>query len=230
MKTNSLINSFISLFYPSLCVGCKKSLCGEEEFLCLHCQLQLPRTGYISFSDNLPAERFYGKAKIERAYSYLYYNKDGLGQKIVAEIKYKGNRRLGKWMGEYLAKDLQTSGFFDGIDYLIPVPLHPRKQKKRGFNQSRMLAEGIASLVQIPVNEEILYRSVAHSTQTQKGVFDRWKNTQSNFSLRNSFSFEGKHVLLIDDVLTTGSTLDACITSLLETPEIKISILSLAIA
>jgi ComF family protein len=192
--------------------------------------LNLPKTRYHLNRDNLSFERFLGKVPIEKATSYLYYNKAGIGQKLVAEIKYKSNVSLGKWFGQYLAKDLQKNGFFDGIDYLIPVPLHTQKYKKRGFNQSEIIAQGIASVTHIPLETWNLYRAKANVSQTRKGVYERWLNTSDIFKLKDKQLFAGKHLLLIDDVLTTGSTLEACAFCLLETSGTKISLLTIAIA
>jgi ComF family protein len=230
MKLTALWNSFLSLFYPNLCVICREPLMEGETFFCLHCFLHLPKTGYRSHTSNSAIDRFLGKIPLERAYAYLYYNKGGKGQKIVAAIKYQGNIRLGQWIGEYLAKDLSASGFFDEIDYLVPVPLHPKKLKKRGFNQSEIIAQGISSITHIPVENQNLYRAKANITQTKKGVYERWKNTSGIFQLKDKQFFTKKHILLIDDVLTTGATLEACAIRLLDTPEIQISILTIAIA
>jgi ComF family protein len=171
-----------------------------------------------------------GKVPIEKATSYLYYNKAGIGQKLVAEIKYKGNIYLGEWFGQYIAKDLCKSDFFDGIDYLVPVPLHPQKYRKRGFNQSEILAQGVASVTHIPLDSRNLYRVRANVSQTRKSLYERWLNTSDIFKLKDKKLFAGKHILLIDDVLTTGSTLEACVHCLLESYGAKISLLTIAIA
>jgi ComF family protein len=225
-----LSGNFFSLFYPKLCVICGEPLFEGENFFCLHCFLNLPKTRYHLNSDNLSFDRFLGKVPIQKATSYLYYNKAGIGQKLVAEIKYKGNIYLGEWLGSYLANDLQKSGFFEGIDYLVPVPLHPGKYRKRGFNQSEILAQGIASVTHIHLETQNLYRAKATVSQTRKGVYDRWKNTVGIFELKDKQLFSEKHVLLIDDVLTTGATLEACVICLLKSSEIKISLLTIAIA
>jgi ComF family protein len=225
-----LVESFLSLFYPRLCVICGEPLIEGEDFFCLHCLLNLPKTQYHSDRDNLSLDRFTGKVPVEKAMSYLYYNKAGAGQKLVAEIKYKGNIYFGEWLGRYMARELQKNGFFDGIDYLIPVPLHIHKYKKRGFNQSEIIARGITSVTQIPLDTRNLYRTKANVTQTRKNIYERWLNTNRIFKLKDKQLFAGKHVLLIDDVLTTGSTLESCALCLLETSGIKISLLTIAIA
>ncbi|MDR0799888.1 MAG: ComF family protein [Dysgonamonadaceae bacterium] len=230
MNLKPYLSDFLSLFFPKLCLHCREPLMGAETFLCLHCQRLLPKTGYLSFQDNAATDRFRGKIPVAKAVSYLYYNKGGVGQKIVAEIKYRGNIRLGREIGRQLAEDLHSKGFFENVDFLVPVPLHPKKLKKRGFNQAEIIAQGVASVTKIPMETTRLYRRKANLTQTKKNVYERWKNADGIFSLRDPSVFASKHVLLVDDVLTTGATLEACAVRLLEIPQIKISLLTLAIA
>lgn len=201
----------------------------NEKYFCFACFLKLPRTNYHLIPENRAIERLAGKISLVKASSYLYYNKGGIAQKLIAEIKYKGNLYLGEWIGSYLAKDMVPSGFFQGIDYMVPVPLHQSKEKKRGFNQAEKIAEGIAKVTNIPVETNNVLREKANTSQTRKGIFDRWKNTRNLFTLKDSEFFEEKHILLIDDVLTTGSTLEAVARSLLKSQRVKISILTLAI-
>ena len=229
MKIKTLLANFVSLLYPRLCVICGDPLIENEEFFCFACFLKLPRTHYHLIPENQAIERLAGKVSLEKASSYFYYNKGGIAQKLVAEIKYKGNQNLGEWIGTYLAKDMISSGFFQGIDYLVPVPLHRSKEKKRGFNQAGKIAEGIAQVTKIPLETNNVFREKSNTTQTRKGVFDRWKNTRNLFQLKDPKLFSTKHILLIDDVLTTGSTLESVAQSLLKSQEIKVSILTLAI-
>jgi ComF family protein len=228
METN-LFRDFLHLLYPPLCVGCSDVLLASEKFLCANCLDNLPKTSYHLYHDNRTFERLSTRFPLKKASSYLYYNKEGLGQKVVFEIKYHGNVRLGKWMGVCMANELLPSGFFDGIDFLAPAPLHRRKQRARGFNQSEVLADGISSVTGIPVCNSALYRKKANKTQTQKGAFERWKNVQGVFQTRNGVRLKNRHVLLIDDVVTTGSTLEACAAALSQCG-CELSMLTLAIA
>jgi len=230
MKIKDLFANFVSLLYPRLCVVCGEPLVESEKFLCYSCFLKLPRTNYHLISENPSIERFAGKVALEKASSYLYYNKGGIAQKLIAEIKYRGNWKLGKWIGDYIAKDMISSEFFQGIDYLVPVPLHRSKEKKRGFNQAEKIALGIAQVTKIPLETDNVFREKANTSQTKKGVFDRWRNTLNLFQIRNPELFIEKHILLIDDVLTTGSTLEAVAQSILKSEGVKISVLTLAIA
>ena len=225
-----LFKNVFHLFYPNLCIECSISLIEHEKFLCTSCLLDLPKTNYHLNPDNPASELFLGKVSVQKASAYLYYNKGGFGQKLISAIKYKGNIYLGEWIGAYMAKEMLPSGFFSDIDFLIPVPLHKKKLKIRGFNQSEVIAKGISSITQIPIENKNLYRTKFNMTQTKKGVYERWENTQQIFELANKELFKNKHILIIDDVLTTGATLESCIQALFKSENIKISILTLCVA
>ncbi|MDR0427550.1 MAG: ComF family protein [Dysgonamonadaceae bacterium] len=227
MKIKNSFQNFFRLFYPELCVGCSQSLIENEKHLCMECFSELPKTFYHLSKSNSAYEQLAGKFPLEKAASFLFYNKNGLGQKLIAELKYRGNIYVGQWLGEYLAKE--TLDFFTSIDLIIPVPLHKSKLKLRGFNQTEIIAAGISKITHIPIDTSILYREKANISQTTKGAFDRWKNTSGIFNIKNAQTLQGKHVLLIDDVLTTGSTLEACAHALLKAKSVKISILTLGI-
>ena len=230
MNPKNLLSNFISLFYPKLCITCGEPLVAAESYFCLECFLKLPKTNYHLSPDNRATDRFAGKIPVAKGASWLYYDKGGISQKLIAEIKYRDNRNLGEWMGALLAKDWLASGFFHGIDCLVPVPLHPSKEKKRGFNQSETIALGISQITDIRINTKNVIRKKANETQTKKTLFERWKNTKDLFEVKDIDFFNNKHVLVVDDVLTTGSTLEAVVQSILKAKDVKISILSLAIA
>jgi ComF family protein len=222
--------SLLSVFYPPFCAVCGDTLTGGEQFFCLECQQKLPLTNYYKFPDNPAFQRFLGRADIDRACSYLFYNKDGVGQKIVAAIKYQGDRKLGKFIGAKMAEELLPSGFFEGVDFLVPVPLHPSKERKRGFNQSEIIAQGISEKTGITIVADNVFRKRANVSQTRKGVFERWLNTKEIFDVKNPQMFENKTLMIIDDVLTTGSTLEAVAQSILKSKGAKAAVLTLAIA
>ena len=230
MKRITVFRNFISLFYPPLCAGCAEALLANEKFLCSECFSDLPKTNYHCIRDNRAYEQLAIRFPVQKASAWLYYNKHGLGQKLVAAVKYQGNISLGEWLGASLAAELLPSGFFEAIDYLVPVPLHQKKQRKRGFNQSETLAKGISSLTGISIDTDIIYRAKANVSQTQKGVYERWENTQHIFQVKDVERFKNKHLLLLDDVLTTGSTLEACARALLQCENARVSVLTLAIA
>ncbi|MDR2843814.1 MAG: ComF family protein [Candidatus Symbiothrix sp.] len=230
MKLSVILKDFISLFYPQLCVVCSEALVGDELFFCSECLQQLPKTNHHLHPNNAAFEQLAGKFPIQKACAYLYYNKGGLGQTTITSIKYHGNIALGEWIGRYLAEDLKSSGFFESIECIIPVPLHKSKLRKRGFNQSEAIAKGISAITGIPMETQTLYRKQANTTQTKKGLYDRWKNTQGLFLTKDNDQLANQHILLLDDVLTTGSTLEACARALLQTPNLKISVLTVAIA
>ncbi len=229
MKIKTLITNFISLFYPDLCVVCRKPLMAAEKYFCLHCLIRLPVTNYHHCPQkNSVTERLEGKVPFERAVSFLFYNKGGIGQPIIGEIKYKGNDLFAQWMGRYMAETLMSSAFFQGVDFLIPVPLHRKKLKKRGFNQAEMIARGVSDVTGIPVETTCLFRKMANTTQTKKSSYERWLNTIDIFAVKNNEILDGKSILLIDDVFTTGSTIESCIRPLGEIKNIKIGILTLS--
>lgn len=230
MKIKTLFLDIFHLFYPRTCVVCERSLVDRERYICLECLLHLPiNRNYLH-----PANEIFNlsneKISLCQAASYMEYNKEGMGQKIVHAIKYKGDVWLGYYIGTRMAKDISISGFFEDIDYLVPIPLHPLKLKERGFNQSEIIAKGISAVTQIPVETKTLRRLKNNSSQTKKSISERWSNTTDLFSLKNKHFFEGKHVLIIDDVFTSGATLFACAKCFFDIPNVKISILTLAIA
>lgn len=224
------IESLFNLLFPRSCTVCDGSLAEGEEFICSTCNSRLPRTDFHLIPNNEIEKRFWGKIEIERATSYFFYTKGSDFRKILYQLKYRHCKEIGEVMGRYLGRELLSSDFFDNIDLIIPVPLHPKREKIRGYNQSEWIAKGVSAATGIPLNTTLLIRTTNNKTQTRKSVFDRWTNVQHIFEVTRHEELEHKHILLIDDVLTTGATLLSCATTLSVSKNIKISILTLAVA
>lgn len=224
------LSSFLSLLFPRCCVVCGSPLAKGEECICAMCNMNLPRTDYHLQKDNPVEQLFWGKVPLERATSFFFYRKGSDFRQILHQLKYGGQKEIGAIMGRYMASELLASGFFEGVDVIIPVPLHKRKQRIRGYNQSEWIARGVAAVTGIPIKDESVIRRKNTDTQTRKSAFERWENVDGIFELNHSESLVGKHVLLIDDVLTTGATTVACISCLMEIEGIRINVLTLAMA
>lgn len=226
----SIWNDIWELFFPRYCVVCSRRLLRGEAHLCLSCLNKMPRTGMHLQVDNAMEKNLWGKFALGKATAFMHYAKDNDVQKILYALKYYGDSNLGIFLGRLMATELQPSGFFQGIDCIIPVPLHERKKRKRGYNQSEMLASGLADVTGIPVFKHLIVRDQYTETQTRKGRFERWMNVQDVFSCPFPEELEGKHILLVDDVMTTGATLVSCADSLSGIPRLRISVLTLALA
>ncbi len=194
------------------------------------CNSRMPRTNYHLHTDNEVEQRFWGKVEIERATSYFFYTKGSDYRHILFKLKYHGYKELGEVMGRYMAKELLTSDFLQGIDLIVPVPLHSKKKKTRGYNQSEWFALGVSHATGIPMDLNTMIRKVDNNTQTRKSVFERWENVKDVFQVVCPQNIQGKHILLVDDVLTTGATLLSCATVLVDFPNVKVSIITLAVA
>jgi ComF family protein len=229
MKINPLHYLFC-IMYPNLCVVCGENLQKHEQLLCLICLHTLPKTNYHLEIGNNIEKRFWGKVELYRATAFFHFQKGSPFQKILHSLKYKDNKELGWLMGKYAAVDLLESADFKSIDLIIPVPLHPNKLKQRGYNQSEWIAKGISDIMCRPQDTKTLIRIKENKTQTRKSVFERFENTEGIFKITETADIEGKHILLIDDVLTTGSTLEACIKALLEIKGVRVSVFALAVA
>jgi len=231
MKVLSRIcNDLAELVYPALCITCGERLISKEKYLCMNCRAELPVTNFHLNSDNNVAELFWGRIKIENATSLFYYKKGSRYQRVIHFIKYRGMKELGFEFGTHLGESLSESENFTTTDLIIPVPLHPRKKKKRGYNQSEYIARGVANILKKPVSVNNLCRKIYSSSQTRKNRFERWQNVEKIFKINHPDELHSKHILLLDDVVTTGSTLEACASEILKVPDTKVSIATLAYA
>ena len=224
------LHSFLSLLFPHCCVACGNALVRGEECICTLCNMNLPRTNYHLRKDNPVEQVFWGKIPLEHATSFFFYRKGSDFRQILHQLKYGGQKEVGAIMGRYMASELLASGFFQGIDCIIPIPLHKQKQRIRGYNQSEWIARGISVVTGIPINTEAVIRQKNTETQTRKSVFGRWENVEGIFELQGSDSLVGQQVLIVDDVLTTGATIVACASCFMGIEGIRMSVLTLALA
>lgn len=224
-------DDFLSLVYPRLCMACGNSLFLNEDILCTRCLLQLPQTGFHRQAhDNQVVRSFWGRVPVEGGAARYFFRKSAPVQRLLHNLKYNHAPEIGILVGRIYGRELMESEIFRSVDVVVPIPLHPDKEKKRGYNQAAMFARGLAQGMGRPVDEKTLYRAVFTETQTRKSRLRRWENVRSVFALRDTTSLQGKHILLVDDVITTGATMEACILKLLEIPGTRVSVAAIATA
>jgi len=224
------LSDFVSLLFPELCAACGESLMASEHLLCTGCLYTLPLTNFHLQPGNIVAQQFWGKIKLEGAYALYYFTKGGKVQNLMHAFKYKGVKQIGNLLGEIAGAQLVKNDIFKTVDLVIPVPLHKKRMRQRGYNQSACFAEGVAQKLNAEVELNNLVRPTATETQTHKSRFDRFNNMQEVFSIIHPERLVNKHVLLVDDVITTGSTLEACGAQLLKIEGLKLSIATIAYA
>lgn len=231
IKRFSLLGDFMHLIYPENCLVCAVELSQKEQQICSLCSSDLRETNFHLFKEPSPMDQlFWGRAEVSGTYAHLFFEKKSSTQRILFQLKYKHNAALGKYFGQIIGKRISTMEIFSSAAILLPVPLHPKKAFIRGYNQSEMIAQGIAETSGIPVDSSIIERSKTGQTQTKKNRFERWENVQSTYRVKSTLK-SYKHVVLIDDVITTGSTLEVIIQNLrFHKPDLQISVVTLAIA
>ena len=231
MKPISFWSSLLDLISPRTCVVCGQRLSVSEETICSKCNLHLPRTGFQQDPyENIMAKMFWGQIPIERATALFYYEPHAETANILYEMKYKNHPEIGEVMGRLMARELQMSNFFEGIDGIIPVPLAKKRQRQRGYNQSHELAKGISEITGSPIYNKVVKRTVFEGSQTSLGRWERNENVEQVFELQDAPTIQGKHLLLVDDVVTTGATVIACAKELCKAGGVRISVLSLGLA
>ncbi len=229
MGVKDIWQSFVTLVYPRSCCGCAGVLVTGEEHLCGFCRVEMPRTDFYLHRENQLTRRFWGRVPIQTGTSLYYFQKGGRVQRVVHQFKYRGNIALGVFLGRLLGLSLNKSDAYGGLDMIIPVPLHPARERSRGFNQSEVICRGISEAMNIPHVAGLLVREEETETQTRKDRFRRWENVSEVFKTPDVDALRNKNILLVDDVVTTGATLEACVQALLEVPGTKIWIATLAI-
>lgn len=225
-----LWDDLLSLLFPRLCYACGNQLLRNEKLICTECYVLIPRTNYHLEEDNPVARLFWGRCKIEKAAAFSFYNRDSRIRKLIHNLKYKGIEAVGFELGKIYGESLSKSDFLSDIDIIIPVPLHPSKERIRGFNQSQIISDGISSATGIPVDRVSLNRITVTATQTRRSRIERWVNVEGIFCVKDPVMLEGKHILVVDDVITTGSTLESCANELLKAKGVKVSVAALAVA
>jgi ComF family protein len=222
--------SLLHLAFPQVCEGCGTDLVDKNHFLCLYCYNSLPQTNFHLHADNPMEKIFWGRLPLRSATSQFYFTKRSLVQHLLHQLKYRHNKELGQYLGRLMGYALAAAGRFSSVDILVPLPLFRSREKKRGYNQSMVLCEGVSEILRRPIQNNLLERTSFTETQTRKGRVDRWQNMEGRFALLQPEQAEGKHVLLVDDVVTTGATLESCGRALLQVKELELSIATLCFA
>ena len=225
-----MFNYIIDLFFPKVCAGCHSILVTNENVFCTNCRHELPLTQYHLDSKNEAVKKFYGKIAIEHASALLYFNKKGIVQELIHNLKYKGHEEIGTVLGNWYVEDLKELVLETPFDVVIPVPLHPKKFRERGYNQVTTFGKALAKGLNITYNDAVLYRKKYSKTQSKKNLVGRSDNIENIFDVHFTEENQNKHFLIVDDVLTTGATLEACSKALLKIPGAKISIVCMAMA
>ncbi|MBS1668724.1 MAG: ComF family protein [Bacteroidetes bacterium] len=228
--TKNLVHDLLHLFFPHTCQGCGSDLISEGQLLCFSCNHQLPFTSFELYPNNPVEKIFWGRVQIQNAMSLFYFSKDSMMQNLMHQFKYKSKKEIGLYFGKMMGKVLMQTNRFCDIEALVPLPLFASKEKIRGFNQSTILCDGLAETMRIPVIKDAIIRTTDTETQTHKSRIERWQNIKGKFLLKDEARIKNRHVLLVDDVITTGATLEACATELLKAENTKVSIATLAFA
>lgn len=226
LLTNSYLSSLLHLFYPHTCEGCGSDLLYDHQFLCARCMHQLPATGFFAKAGNPVEKIFYGRVPVKQAAAAFYFTKPSLLQHLLVQLKYKNNKEAGYFLGRMLGHALAASERFADTDVLVPLPLHPKKEFMRGYNQAALLCEGIAEVWPKPILTNAVTRTRFTETQTHQNRLSRWQNMEEVFAVTQPKLLTHKEILLVDDVITTGATLEACGASMLAVKGAELSVVA----
>jgi ComF family protein len=225
------LSDFVELVYPKVCLACTAKLMKGEELICTACDLDLPETGFYKNLQNPLFQRFWGRVDLQSAVALYYFTKGSSVQHLLHQLKYKGRGEAGILLGKNLGRELKKeNSIVKDVDLILPVPLHWKKLRTRGYNQCDYIAQGISEATGIEWSDKILTREIENISQTKKSKFERWDNVSGIFKVADVKALTGKHVLLVDDVVTTGATAESCISTLLQVPDIKVSFAAIATA
>lgn len=230
LSISNTASDFLHLFFPHVCAGCGSDGLGKESVMCVECLAALPLTNFYQLGENPVEKIFRGRLPVKAAGSFLYFSKESLVQRLLHQLKYRDNRALGTLLGAMMGAALQASPLFETVEVLVPLPLHASKEKKRGYNQAMILCEGISAVTGAAVCAQAVAKLSRTETQTHKNRLERWHNIAGGFVVKAPDLLHNKHVLLVDDVITTGATLEACGQEILGVPGTELSIATLAYA
>lgn len=223
-----MFKQLINLFFPNICVGCKNVLVEQEKVICIHCLHELPLTNLHVNDSKVISKIFYGTVVLQHATALFYYPKKGVVRQLIHHLKYKNQKHISGYLGKWLGIELKDSGNYNDIDVVIPVPLHKKRMRQRGYNQVEGFAKELALSLNAEYNDSTLFRNKNTSTQTVKNRLTRWNNVQTIFEITDVNTLKGKHILLVDDVITTGATIKSCVTELNKINNVKLSLAVMA--
>ncbi|MFT5753913.1 MAG: ComF family protein [Flavobacterium sp.] len=223
-----MVKALVNLFFPKLCNGCNSLLLNNESVICVKCRHGLPYTYHHLINNNEIMSKFYGILPIEQATAMLYFHSKGMAQELIHNLKYRKQEEIGTILGNIYAYELIDSDKIPKVDYIIPTPIHKKRLHERGYNQVTAFCEAMSKELQIPIENEVLFRIKHTKTQTKKSKVKRAEMLSNNFEVKAKEHHVGKHYLLIDDVITSGATIEACAKVLLEIPGSKVSLLAIA--
>ena len=225
-----MIGHLLNLFFPKSCAACTSFLLTQEIVICTSCRHKLPLTNHHLMEENELIKKFYGRIPLEFGASLFYFHKKGMVQELIHKLKYKGQEDIGEMIGNWYAEELKTIEIIQSADYIIPVPLHKKRLRLRGYNQVTKFGEALSENLKIPFNDSILVRKVHSKTQSKKNFTGRIDINETTFDVQFDESLDGKHFILIDDVITSGATLESCSRAVLKIPNAKISIVCMAMS
>ena len=231
-EINNVFQDFIFLLFPEYCYACQESLVKGENIICTSCRIKLPYTNVhlLDKTDNVLLHRFFGKVPVKQALAYLYFRRSGRVQHLLHALKYKGVQEIGELLGNWYGRQLRESAFNTELDLILPVPLHRIKKQKRGYNQSDSFARGLSTALEVPWHDQVLIRQKNTRSQTNKSRPERWENVAEVFKVAKPDLVVDKRILIVDDVLTTGATLEACVLTVLQAGAKEVSIATIAAA
>jgi len=225
-----MFTSLINLFYPRICAGCESFLLQNEKVICTRCRHEIPLTNHLLYPNNEAYSKFYGKVPLEFAAALLSFHKKGRVQELIHKLKYKGHEEIGSALGHWFAEELKPFEPIKDVSCIVPVPLHHKKLRERGYNQVSSFGKALSENLNIPFEESLLIRNYYTKTQTKKNLLGRTELDKNLFDITNDTSLNGNHIVLVDDVITTGSTLEVCCKALLKIPNVKVSVLCMAMS